>query len=126
MERGPSGALRAEAHYTDGQLDGLVFEYYPGGGVLRMVDYKPFGPYPAPDGVEYYYDESGSILQETTYADGVRNGRYRRYYAGSSVVFLEGWYVDGTSDGHWCTYNADGSLMQDCVYELGQLLSCSP
>jgi len=122
----PSGALRSEVHYTDGQLDGLVFEYYPGGGVLRMADYKPFGPFSAPDGVEYYYDENGRIVQETTYADGVRNGRYRRYHAGSSVVFLEGWYVDDRSDGHWCTYNADGSLMQECVYQLGQLVSCAP
>lgn len=67
------------------------------------------------------YYKNGKLAEETTYADGVKNGSYKKYAENEkSVVLEEVTFVNGKEEGPAVYRNADGTLASKGRYENGQ------
>jgi len=72
-----------------------------------------------PDGCDWVVDH---LLEDREYQklDGKFHGVWRDYYK-NGVLRFEGNYVYGVCFGIWYWWNKDGDLLDECIYEDGDV-----
>ena len=116
VELYPDGTVAASGTYVDGAYDGAFTRFHPGGAVAERGAYalgKKDGAWQqlAPDGtvlggytmklgsgVERHWWTIGKLASETTWKDGVRNGRARAWNQDGVPLLDERWQ-GGVLDG---------------------------
>jgi len=78
----PSGKLKSETRYINGQLNGIQKGYYESG---KLSFEMPFNNGKL-NGVQKEYYESGQLESERTYRDGERNGVLKKYYKSGDLM----------------------------------------
>jgi len=73
------------------------------------------------DGVYKKYREDGSLLEESSYADGILNGTRKLYYDDGEKVEIEEFYKNGTMEGEHFVFYPSGKLMIESNYEDGKM-----
>lgn len=143
-QHGPSlffhdgGEKRAEAHFENGELDGLYREWYPNGKVAQEVRYD--GGKKA--GMQKTFYEDGAKWSEETWVDGLLQGKSMAWYPSgkpradanyedgkrdgeatswweNGQVQAKGTFVDGKYDGKWVEWREDGRKRQEAVFDRG-------
>jgi len=96
--------------------DGDFSIKYPDGTIKingQMLDNKRVG------GWTSYY-ESGVKQSETTYKNGILNGKTASFYANGQVRYI-GYYMGGKKEGKWEFYNEDGTFEKSELFVKGKL-----
>lgn len=84
--------LLSDRNYKDGQLDGLSRFYDFNGAILSEINYKEGKQ----EGSSKQYS-NGKVESETTYSNGILNGKYVRYFPDGRLM-LEGTNINGKID----------------------------
>ncbi|HTL81465.1 MAG TPA: toxin-antitoxin system YwqK family antitoxin [Bacteroidia bacterium] len=92
-----TGDLKGEGDYKDGVRIGDWKFYYADGKTDQLGKYDNKG---RPVGVWKWYYDTGQELREETYTDGLRNGTLTEYDESGNII-TQGEYVDGLQEGHW-------------------------
>ena len=98
----PSGKLKSETRFKDGELNGVSKGYYESGKLSFEMPFKN-GKL---NGVQKEYYESGQLESERTYKDGKRNGVLKKYYK-SGELMKKVTYKDGKGISGYL-YDEDG------------------
>jgi antitoxin component YwqK of YwqJK toxin-antitoxin module len=100
----PDGTIEQEGAYDDdGNLTGEWKWYYNSGKLMRQESYLNG----LLDGFSVEYDESGLLVSQGEYIEGLENG-FWEYHDGET--FEEGTYLNGLRNGEWKSYYAAGQL----------------
>ena len=104
-----SGQLRLVEDNKDGKVDGWSKIYNPQNGVLAEETQFVAGQ---PEGHCKKYSDTGTLIMECEYHDGLLEGPTKTYYP-SSVIKEEGQYTKGKKSGVWKTYNEEGDVVAE-------------
>ncbi|MDR2009070.1 MAG: toxin-antitoxin system YwqK family antitoxin [Bacteroidales bacterium] len=100
-------------NYDNGEINGFMVMYYPGGkSKLMETNYKN-GKL---EGDYKRYFEGNKVLEEGPCVNGVRHG-YWKFYNLGGVVEEEGMYVNGKREGDWIIYNKDTNKKETVGYK---------
>ena len=111
-----SGKPESEIMYKNEEYDGEVRKYTQR-GLSSVTMYKNGKKH----GVHQTYDyETGKLMEEEHYVDGIMNGVCRRYYRNGT---LEEEYtaVNGQPEGPYKRYDRNGKLIQEGVFKNGRI-----
>jgi len=72
-----------------------------------------------PHGVERHYRDDGTLIQETRFLEGRKDGVEKRFRADGATLLMEIPYKDGRFDGDWNRYDASGRLRSQVPYVKG-------
>ena len=107
-----SGQLRLVEDNKDGKVDGWSRLYNPQNGKLAEETQYVEGQ---PEGQCRKYSDTGVLLMECHYHNGLLEGPVKTYYP-STALKEEGQYVKGQKSGFWKTYNEDGDVILEEVF----------
>lgn len=110
----PSGVIKLEAEYKNGQRNGVLSRFYPDG---KQQVYEVYADGVLNGGVSTYYN-SGNIETEVYYINGVLDGDHKGYYEDGTIK-LEGKYLNGKKHGRERQYDANGKPVNEITYNLG-------
>lgn len=100
----PDGSLEQEGNYNNqGNAEGLWKWYFANGNVLREEAYRNGKS----DGMYTEYDETGKVIVQGEYIDGLEEGLWKYEYGD---IKEEGQYRSGMRNGEWKTYYDNGEL----------------
>lgn len=99
----PDGTTRAIGKYEDGKKIGTWKYYYPNGQIEQTGKYSLKGKL---DGAWKWFFENGSLLKEEFYRNGVRDGISIEYDETGKII-EEGEFVNGLEEGLWYESNGD-------------------
>lgn len=104
-----SGQLRLAEQNKNGKVHGWSRLYNPNNGKLaeevQYVDGQP-------EGQCHKFSDTGVMLMECTYHNGMLEGPTKSYYP-STALKEEGQYAKGQKVGLWKTYNEDGDVIAE-------------
>lgn len=98
----PNGEIKSKGEYKDGKRIGEWIFYYPNNKIEQKGKYDKKGR--AVDIWKWYY-ESGNILREENYVNGLLEGPMTEFNDSGKVI-TKGEYLEGLKEGPW-------------IYELG-------
>jgi antitoxin component YwqK of YwqJK toxin-antitoxin module len=98
-----TGELKSEGVYENGKRVGL-WKYYHQNKKLEQIG--KFNKKGKPDGDWKWYFESGNILREETFINGLPEGEMKEY-DDSGVVVTKGNFIEGEKDGFWFLQDGD-------------------
>ncbi len=104
--KNPTGVLVRRMVVLNGQLHGLVQEYYPTG--LVGLEGEMYGELREGTWTAYY--NNGFKKEENTYVAGVAEGTYKQWRPDGTLA-VEGTGVAGMRNGPWTTYRGDGTTV---------------
>lgn len=108
-----SGQLLLSEENKEGKVNGWSKLYNPSTGKLaeetKYVDGKP-------EGQCHKYSDTGILLMDCRYHNGLLDGPCRTYYPNTALK-EEGQYAEGKKSGEWKIYNEDGDLLTTEVFE---------
>ena len=104
-----SGQLLLAEDNKEGKVDGWSRLYNPQNGVLAEETQYVAGQ---PEGVCRKFSDTGVLLMECSYHEGLLDGPTKSYYPNTSLK-EEGQYAHGEKVGKWKTYNEDGDLIAE-------------
>ena len=103
--------------YRNGLLDGLNVVY--SNGRVKEIGHWEKG---LQNGLFSMYTTSGILVDYAYFSKGERNGLTRQFDAESGSLLCEGNYKDGLLDGKWVWYYPDGkSILMEQTYSNGML-----
>ena len=137
----PSGVLKSECYFKNGQPVGVLKRYYENGqidAIIRLDDEgQTNGPYQHwyPNGqlafqTEYgaglahtdkRWDAEGHLDLETYYDERNQKRRELSYYSTGQLAYETTWDVDGRRDGLSKHFNEQGQLIDGFLYRSGVL-----
>jgi antitoxin component YwqK of YwqJK toxin-antitoxin module len=68
------------------------------------------------------YNDSGQLMQETTYSNNLKDGKYTVYHENGQIA-LKGFYKDGYSNGEWIVYYSNGNLQSITTYNMEKIVN---
>lgn len=101
------GKLFSEEEYVDGELHGVVKNYYRNGNLTEETNYKNGKK----NGLSKIFTEAGILIEEVLYVDGKLDGE-GKYYDLKGNLKEKGMYKNGKRDGKWQFY-MDGEVVTD-------------
>ncbi len=105
--------------FSNGNIDGWLFEYFESGALKEKRFYKKG----TIDGIETCYWENGKILSEIEYLDGSRHG-VLKYYAENGTLIRTDNYKKGLADGWEVEYNLEtGKKTSEILYKDDKLFA---
>lgn len=140
LKRGyfPSGKLRYEGRFLNGQPAGKVTHYYENGKTRaimvhngRETDAVLYGEQDSSYSVsgkyldrkkngEWLYRKEGRLLLKEEYAGGILDGNTTRYYKDGGVAEMKHWDA-GILLGEWKLFYDNGNLHLQAFYKNGKL-----
>jgi len=109
----PSGALRRELHFSDGNLTGDQIAWWPNGIVMAKNHFNDDG---LVDGDQYIYDISGKLLKHYRMDNGT--GIEYDFHCNGQLKIESSW-KDGKLDGETKKYDETGKLISTDTYSMG-------
>ncbi|WP_306639784.1 toxin-antitoxin system YwqK family antitoxin [Sanyastnella coralliicola] len=109
------GYLKSKENFVMGSQEGLATSYFETGKVLLEVNYKNG----MKNGQWTEYFEDGQVKGTGSYKDDQYHGDYTLYWAGRKKL-VSGSYFEGTKDGLWIQFNKDGSMQLTTKYDKGE------
>lgn len=107
-----NGTLIATGYYLHQKKDGEWRYFSKDNGKLILVEENRNGKV---HGTSKVYYETGVLMTECLYQDGLREGHARTYYP-SGALKEEGDFLHGEKTGVWKTYNEDGNVISSEQY----------
>ena len=107
-----TGQLRLVEDNKNGQVHGWSRLYNPNNGVLAEETQFVEG---RPEGQCRKYSDTGVLIMECHYHNGVLDGPTKSYYP-STALKEEGQYAMGQKTGVWKTYNEDGDIIAEDTF----------
>lgn len=98
----------------NGQLGGLITEYYKDGKIVKEVNYKEGKQH----GIEKRYFPDGKLEVEYYYENGEREG-WGKIYHENGNLWIEAYYSNGDYNGEVKTYDKNGKLEKMEIYKNG-------
>lgn len=102
--------------YKDGELNGVVREYYSNGAVY--MEYMATNG--SKVGTEKSYYPNGVLYTEINYTNGELQGPYKKYHDNGQLRET-GTYVDNELEGSVKLFYPDGTLEEDLTYVKGKI-----
>lgn len=133
----PDGGLRYRGYFAGKQPVGEVTQYYPGGKVKAVLNYKgretdaliyskngeftSQGKYLDRQKTgSWIYKKGDRLLTEEVYSGGRLEGKALRYYANGKVAEIRTWR-EGVLSGSWQVFYDNGQLKFETVFVNGKL-----
>ncbi len=114
-----NGNKKSLNNYAHGKRNGLFEEYTEKGIKYKSGDYKD----DFKTGIwKIFAQNDGSLISETTYVNGIKNG-ITKIYNVANKVSSEGNFKNNEKDGIWKSYNLAGKLIKEIEYKLGREIS---
>ena len=110
------GILMSREPYSDGELNGVVINYFPGGRIAEELPYRNG----LKNGVWKRYFTDGKIKLKANYVDDKLEGLMLVYYQ-EGFPEVSGMYKDNYKDGMWLYYDKEGMLLKKERYVKGSL-----
>ena len=97
--------------YKNGDLNGLSTVYY-------NDEIKEIGHWKddKQNGVFYFYDKEGILVDKANFKDGMRNGLTEQFYEKTGKKRVKGEYRDNLKIGEWVQYYKNGNLQAKVNY----------
>ena len=111
-----TGYPKTITYYTEGKKNGTYIETDPGGGIVKVINYKN----DQLEGPSRSFLSHGGITEEAYYSNGKRNGMCYKYYNNRNKQ-QEVNYVDGYPDGLATWYFETGQKMIEYSYTNGKI-----
>jgi antitoxin component YwqK of YwqJK toxin-antitoxin module len=102
----PSGKLKSEIAYRNGQKDGMEKLFYPDGKTRSEICYK----HGIKDGVERIFYPDGKLKSERFYRAGIKSGMEKIFYPDGKIK-SETFYRDGKKSGVEKLFAEDGRFI---------------
>ena len=88
----PSGQLKIERPYVDGNIEGVERMFYPDGTLWSETPYVSSKK----SGMARVFHQNGNLSTEMEYVDDQRHGMFRRFdEADGSTIILEQKFING-------------------------------
>lgn len=104
----PSGEVKKEIYYVNGEEEGKAFEYAKDGTIVNLMLYR-----------------SGVLVREQAINrvdnQGRKQGLYKSFHDNGNLA-TEGSYLNDLKDGYFKWYYEDGTLKKTEKYEMGVLI----
>lgn len=71
--------------------------------------------------IEKTFYEDGSIMEEFTVHNGIKNGPFKDYYQNGQIA-TEGNFHNNRMDGKWNSYYENGNMLSRGIYDDGELV----
>lgn len=111
----PDGKLRTITKYADSGKRASTVSYFPNGMKMASGNYLN----EKKDSVWLFFDgRDGSLVQEESYKNGVRDGISRTYFSEGGISGIQSW-KDGIKDGIWEEYYSNGSIKLHGTFKMG-------
>jgi antitoxin component YwqK of YwqJK toxin-antitoxin module len=110
------GVLISTENYKDGQLDGMVYNFYPAGGIAEEIPYVNG----VKDGVWKRFFTDGKLKLKATYVNGMLEGLMLVYFQ-NGVPEISGMYEHNLKNGLWLYFNDRGQTLKKETYKQGNL-----
>lgn len=109
--------IQSQSSFTAGKLDGVHKTFFQDGAVETEKGYK-MG---AEDGVDRRYDREGTMLADRLYKDGKPEGKWTEYMVSNVGDFTRvSHYKNGLKDGEWTETWKDGTPRSKTAYKDGK------
>ncbi len=109
------GTIRIKESYQNGNFQGLVRSFYPGGTISEEVTWEQNmkeGPW------KQFY-EDGSLRLKGGFENDMLNGTYEVFFPDSTIK-IRGEYMENKSDGIWSFFDETGLEVYSIEYQQGQ------
>ena len=103
----PTGSMRVELHYKEGQLDGVLKQWYASGTLQAQTDYANGQRH----GTRTLWDIDGKLLYEASYTRGTLHGTATWWYNNGRKRW-ETFYESGDRSGVWTQWGQDGRILR--------------
>lgn len=131
----PKGTLSTQGLYKNGYKTGKWTDFFENGNIRELKTYKVVktkskinkqgkktrvtysselnGPYQA------YSDGDGKMMEEGTYKNGKKVGKWTAYHPGGKLKAVVTNYKNGKLEGEMAVYDKRGKIMSTCDYKDG-------
>jgi antitoxin component YwqK of YwqJK toxin-antitoxin module len=107
----PSGMLKYEGQFVDGQPVDTFFYFYPDGKLQSLLIHGDSGRASA---VHFY--QSGGKLAEGDYLNQKKSGTWTTYGA-NEIKLTQGGFINGLKSGKWYTFYENGQISEELNFE---------
>lgn len=136
-----NGQIKYKGQFKDGFEIGEFIYYYPTGKIQSKINFSEEGTYAAitffyENGMKkatgfyrnkkkngnwkYYNSETGNIVSEENYANGIKDGVWIIYYPSGNIVSEVNWQ-NGLRNGAWKEYFDNGQLKLSATFIDGKM-----
>ncbi len=113
----PSGKIQSKLNFTEKGTYVVIKTYYENGVIKASGFYhnrKKHGNW------KYYNSETGDLVSEENYSNGIKNGKWIVYYSGNKIASVVNW-KNGLRDGEWREYFENGQLKLSANFIEGKM-----
>lgn len=110
------GSLVSRETYVEGELDGIVYNYFPEGGIAEEIPYKGG----LKEGTWKRYFPDGTIKLKASYTGDKLEGMMVVYYE-SGIPQISGMYRHNLKEGPWMHFSEQGAKLKKETYKYGHL-----
>lgn len=97
--------------YKNGDLNGISTIYY-NNKIKEIGHWKD----DKQNGIFYFYNKNGILLDKADFKDGMRNGITEQFYESAGIKRIKGEYRDNLKIGEWTQYYINGNIQAKVNY----------